>query len=83
MSTHSKWGLRNANDFLNVLRRKYARDNEESTLLHNKTFFEEESLELYEEAAKEPPHLLSHERSKSIQEPPIEALSEIKPQGKP
>lgn len=52
MSNHSKWGLRNANDFLNVLRRKYTRDHEESTLLHNKTFFEEESLELYDEALK-------------------------------
>jgi hypothetical protein len=41
MSRNSKFGLRNAPDLLKVLRRKYAKEAEESTLLHNKTFVEE------------------------------------------
>lgn len=41
MNRNSKFGLRNAPDFLNILRRKYAKEAEESTLLHNKTFVEE------------------------------------------
>ena len=53
MSINSKYGLRNANDFLNRIRRKYAREIEESHLIHNKTFIEEESLELYENVEKE------------------------------
>lgn len=83
MSAHSKLGLRNATNFLNILRRKYAGEAEESTLMHNKTFLEEESLELYDDAAKEEAPVLSHPHSKSREDPPIEALSEIKPPPKP
>lgn len=79
MSGHSKLGLRNASNFLNILRRKYAREAEESTLLHNKTFMEEESLELYENVVREESSILSPAHSKSKGEPPIDALSEIKP----
>jgi hypothetical protein len=49
MSRDSKYGLRNASDLLNRLRRKYTKgEPEESQYQHNKTFIEEESLELYE-----------------------------------
>jgi hypothetical protein len=76
--SNSKLGLRNASDFLNVLRRKYAKEAEESTLLHNKTFVEEESLELYENAGREDSSILSRQHSKSKEEPAIEMLSEIR-----
>jgi hypothetical protein len=83
MSSNSKFGLRNGSDLLNVLRRKYAKEAEESTLLHNKTFVEEESLELYESAGREESRMLSGRHSKSKEEPPLEALSEIKPSPAP
>lgn len=75
MNRNSKFGLRNAPDFLNILRRKYAKEAEESMLLHNKTFVEEESLELYENTGKEENKLLSRQHSKSKEEAPLEALS--------
>lgn len=73
--SNSKYGLRNATNFLNVLRRKYAKEAEESTLLHNKTFVEEESLELYENGGREESRILSRDHSKSKEEPPLENLS--------
>ncbi len=64
MSINSKYGLRNANDFLNRIRRKYAREIEESHLIHNKTFIEEESLELYENVEKEDGDIFSQQSYK-------------------
>ena len=79
MTTNSKFGLRNGTDLLNMLRRKYAKEAEESTLLNNKTFVDDESLELYENGNKEESRIMSQQHSKSKDGPPLEALSEIKP----
>ena len=79
MTTNSKFGLRNGTDLLNILRRKYAKEVEESPLLHNKTFVDDESLELYENGNKEESRIMSQPHSKSKDDPPLEAISEIKP----
>ncbi len=50
MKKESKHGLRNATDLLNRIRNKYLKPSPDRArpIQHNKTFIEEESLELYE-----------------------------------